>query len=77
MNKLVYNAESTFTKKRSIHDNFLYVRILARKMHKTKTLMLLFKLAMKMGDYMMDFLQHLGFPSKFRDWIAALFSSSS
>jgi hypothetical protein len=39
--------------------------------------MLLFKLAMKMGDYMMDFLQHLGFPSKFRDWIAALFSSSS
>jgi hypothetical protein len=26
---------------------------------------------------MMDLLQHLGFPSKFRDWIAALLSSYS
>jgi hypothetical protein len=83
MNKLVPNAQSAFIKKRSIHDNFLYVRNLARKMHKSKTPTLLFKLDIKKSfdsvrwDYLMELLQHLGFPTKFRDWIAALLSSSS
>jgi mannosylglycoprotein endo-beta-mannosidase len=83
MNKLVSNAQSAFIKKRSIHDNFLYVRNLARKMHKSKTPTLLFKLDIKKAfdsvrwDYLMELLQHLGFPTKFRDWIAALLSSSS
>jgi hypothetical protein len=83
MNKLVSNAQSALIKKRSIHDNFLYVRNLARKMHKSKTPSLLFKLDIKKAfdsvrsDYLMELLQHLGFPIKFRDWIAALLSSSS
>jgi hypothetical protein len=47
MNKLVSNDQSAFIKERSIHDNFLYVRNLVRKMHKTKTPMLLFKLDIK------------------------------
>jgi hypothetical protein len=83
MNMLVSNAQSAFIKKRSIHDNFLYVRNLARKLHRSKTPTLLFKLDIKKAfdsvrwDYLMDLLQHLGFPSKFRDWIAALLSTSS
>ena len=44
MNELVSNAQSAFIKKRSIHDNFMYVRNLARKLHKSKTPTLLFKL---------------------------------
>jgi len=44
MNNLVSNAQSTFIKKRSIHDNFLYVRNLTRKLHKAKSPTLLFKL---------------------------------
>jgi hypothetical protein len=83
MNKLVSNAQSVFIKKTSIHDNFLYLRNLARKMHKSKTPTLLFKLDIKIAfdsvrwDYLIELLQHLGFPSKFRDWIAAFLSSSS
>jgi hypothetical protein len=44
MNSHVSNAQSAFIKKRSIHDNFMYVRNLARKFHRSKTLFLLFKL---------------------------------
>jgi hypothetical protein len=47
MNRLVCNAQSVFIKKRSIHDDFLYVRNLARKVHKRKTPTLLFKLDIK------------------------------
>jgi hypothetical protein len=47
MNKLVSNVQSAFIKKRSIHDNFLYVRNLERRFHKSKTHTLLFKLGIK------------------------------
>jgi hypothetical protein len=43
MNRLVCNAQSAFIKKRSIHENFLDVRNLAKKLHKSKTPTLLFK----------------------------------
>jgi hypothetical protein len=83
VNKLVSNSQSAFIKKRSIHDNFLCVRNLARKLYKSKTPTLLFKLDIKKAfdsvrwDYLMDMLQHLGFPSKFREWIMALLCTSS
>jgi hypothetical protein len=44
MNGLVSMAQSAFIKKRSIHDNFLYVKNLATRFNKTKTPTLLFKL---------------------------------
>jgi hypothetical protein len=44
MNELVSNAQSAFIKKRSIHDNFLYVKNLATKFNKAKISALLFKL---------------------------------
>ena len=83
MHKLVSNAQSAFIKTRSIHDNFLYVKNLARKLHKTKKATLLLKLDIKKAfdsvrwDYLMELLQHLGFPSTFRDWVSALLSTSS
>ena len=83
MNKLVSNAQSAFIKTRSIHDNFLYVRNLARRLHKSRTPTLLFKLDIKTAfdsvrwDYLMDLLQHLGFPPRFRDWVSAILASST
>jgi mannosylglycoprotein endo-beta-mannosidase len=44
MDELVSNAQSAFIKKRSIHDNFLYVKNHATRFHKNKTPALLFKL---------------------------------
>jgi hypothetical protein len=81
MNDLVSNAQSAFIKKRSIHDNFLYVRNLARRLHKSKTPTLLFKLDIKKAfdsvrwDCLMNLLEHLGFPTTFRDWVSALLAS--
>ena len=83
MDALVSNAQSAFIKRRSIHDNFMYVRNFARRLHKCKTPALLFKLDIKKAfdsvrwEYVLDLMQRMGFPDKFRNWIAALLSSSS
>lgn len=36
LNSLVSNCQSAFIKKRSIHDNFLYIQGAVRKLHKLK-----------------------------------------
>lgn len=83
MNELVSKAQSAFIKKRSIHDNFLYVKIFVRRLHRSKTPTLLFKLDIRKAfdsvrwDYILDLLQKRGFSSRFRNWIAALFATSS
>lgn len=83
MDDLVSNAQSAFIKRRSIHDNFMYVQNFARRLHKCKTPALLFKPDIKQAfdlvkwGYYFEILQQLGFPPKFRAWIAALLSSSS
>lgn len=41
---IISNAQSAPIKRRSIHDNFMYVRNLARHLRKSKTPSLLFKL---------------------------------
>jgi hypothetical protein len=43
-NDLIPSCQSAFIKKRSIHDNFIYVRNLTRKFHKSRTPTLLIKL---------------------------------
>lgn len=83
MNNLVTHAQSAFIKGRSIHDNFMYVRNLARRLHKSKTHSLLFKLDIRKAfdsvwwEYILDLLQRRGFPNKFREWITALLKTSS
>lgn len=77
------NAQSAFIKRRSNHDNFMYVIILARKMHKSKTQPLLFKLDigkvfnLVKWEYIIDLLQKRGFTAMFRNWITNLLSASS
>jgi hypothetical protein len=83
MNELVSNAQSAFIKKSSIQDNFLYVKNLATRFHKSNTPALLFKLDIRKAfesirwDLILDLLQCRGFPSRFRNWITALLTTSS
>jgi hypothetical protein len=83
MDSRVSNAQRDFIKKRSIHDNFLYVKNLPTRLHKSKTSALLFKLNIRKAfdnvrwDYIVDLLQKRGFPSRFRNWIVALLTTSS
>ena len=44
LNELVAPCQSAFIKGRSIHDNFLYVRNIARRFHRNRTPALLLKL---------------------------------
>jgi mannosylglycoprotein endo-beta-mannosidase len=83
MDDLVSSAQSAFIKKRSIHDNFLYVKNLAKRLHKSKTPSLLFKLDIRKAfdsirwEYILDLLRRRGFPAQFRNWITALLSTAS
>ena len=52
MNGLVSNAQSAFSKKRAIHDNFMYVRNLAQRFHTSRTPALLLKLDIR-WDYLL------------------------
>jgi retron-type reverse transcriptase len=83
MDELVSNAQSAFIKKRSIHDNFLYVKNLATRYHRNKTPTLLFKLDIRKAfdsvrwGYLVDLLEKRGFPVRFRNWIVALLVTAS
>jgi hypothetical protein len=83
MDALISPCQSTFVKKRSIHDNFLYVRNLTRRFHRMKTPTLLLKLDISKAfdsvhwDYLISLLERRGFPTRWRDWISALLTSST
>jgi hypothetical protein len=63
INELVSNAQSDFIKKRSIHDNFLYVKNLATRFNKAKIPTLLFNIDIRKAfdsvswEYILDHLQ--------------------
>jgi hypothetical protein len=83
MDDLISNAQSAFIKKRSIHDNFLYVKNLATTFNKARTPALLFKLDIRKAfdsvswEYILDILQRRGFPPRFQNWITAFFSTAT
>ena len=69
MHELISPCQSAFIKGRSIHDNFLYVRNIARRFHRNGTPSLLVKLDISKAfdsvrwDYLLSLMQHRGFPS--------------
>jgi hypothetical protein len=83
MHRLISACQSAFIKKRSIHDNYLYVRNLTRRFHRTKTAALLFKLDISKAfdsvrwDHLITLLAHRGFPTRWINWITSLLSSST
>jgi hypothetical protein len=83
LSDLISPCQSAFIKKRSIHDNFLYVRNLTRKFHRARNPTLLLKLDISKAfdsvrwDYWLTLLQRRGFPLKWCNWITALLATSS
>lgn len=70
MKDLISPCQSAFIKGRSIHDNFLYVRNIARPFHCNETPSLLIKLDISKAfdsvrwDYLLALMQHRGFPQR-------------
>jgi hypothetical protein len=83
LSELISLCQSAFIKKRSIHDNFLYVRNLTQKFHRARNPTLLLKLDISKAfdsvrwDYLLTLLQRRGFPPKWRNWITTLLTTSS
>jgi hypothetical protein len=83
MNTLITMSQSAFIKTRSIHDNFLGVRNYVRRLHRSKTPTILLKLDIKKAfdsvrwDYLLDLMQRCSFPTRFRNWVAALLTTST
>ena len=72
MNDIVSTCQSAFIKNRSIHDNFMNARNVARRLHQKHTPALLIKLDIAKTfdticwDYLLDLMQRLGFPPRYR-----------
>jgi hypothetical protein len=83
LNSLVSNCQSAFIKKRSIHDNFLYILGAVRKLHRQKIPALFMKLGIHKAfdtvnwGYLLEVLQALGFKPRWREWVSILFRTSS
>jgi hypothetical protein len=83
IDRLISNAQSAFIRERCIQDNFLYVWNLAHAYHRKKIPSLLLKLDISKvfdsvsWEYLLELLLHRGFPSRWRNWIALLLSTSS
>jgi hypothetical protein len=80
---LVGIEQSAFIKGRCIQDNFIYVRALLRRLHRSKTPSLLLKLDISKAfdsvswTYLLDMLRMRGFGPRWRNWIAAFLSTAS
>ena len=76
-------CQSAFIKRRSIHDNFLYVQNIVRAMQKMKLPTLFLKLDihktfdMVNWSYLLEVLQALGFGPRRREWVSILFRMMS
>jgi retron-type reverse transcriptase len=83
MDNIVSRSQSAFIKTRTIHDNFMYVRNTARRLHRSKTPSLLIKLDIAKAfdtvrwEYILELLQRLGFPQRWRALLVTLFSTAS
>jgi len=83
LNSLVSNCQSAFIKKRSIHDNFLYVQGAVKRLHKQKIPALFMKLDIHKAfdmvhwGYLLEILQALGLGRRWREWISILLRTST
>jgi mannosylglycoprotein endo-beta-mannosidase len=83
LHKLVSSGQSAFIKGRSIQDNFLYVRNVVKKAHKTKRPLIFLKLDIAKAfdslnwGYLLRVLTQMGFGQRWRNIISLLLGSAS
>jgi hypothetical protein len=80
---IISRSQTTFIKRRSIHDSFMYVQEVIKASHKKKITALFIKLDIsKTFDtvswpYLLSIMEFLGFEIKWRNWISALWCATS
>ncbi|WVZ86569.1 hypothetical protein U9M48_033328, partial [Paspalum notatum var. saurae] len=77
MRDIISKSQTAFIKGRSIHDNFLF------EISPQRNPMLLIKLDISKAfdsvrwDYLLAFMEHLGFPTRWRNWVTSMLASST
>lgn len=83
MDSLVRPNQTAFIKGRRIHDNFRSVQLYCRWLHARHHSCFLLKVDIAKAfdsvawPFLFEVMEHLGFPARWRDWIAAILSSAS
>ena len=83
MSELVRINQSTFIQGHRIHENFRTVQLTCRWLHARRCPAVLLKVDLaKVFDtvgwpFLLEVLEHAGFPTRWRDWISAILSSAS
>jgi hypothetical protein len=80
---LISINQAAFIKKRSIHDNFMYVQEVIKDLHKKKVSAILIKLDISKSfdsvnwPYLLQIMSHLGFGQRWTNWKSSLWCSTS
>lgn len=83
MSALVLQCQNAFIKKRSIHDNFVYVQSLIKSLKQKHTPAILLKLDISKAfdsaswEFLLQLLEHRGFGRRWREWLSSLLLTCS
>jgi hypothetical protein len=83
LSELVHPSQSAFIKQRFIQDSYKYVQSVAKLLHVRRHPSLLLKVDIARAfdsmawSFLIEVLQHLGFPRLWIDWVAALLSTAN
>jgi hypothetical protein len=83
LSKMISYNQNSFIKKRCIHDNFLFVQQVIKDLHSKMVPALFIKLDISKAfdsvnwSYLLDIMSYLGFGLRWRNWILALWATSS
>jgi len=83
LDRLVSHNQSAFIKGRCIHDNFKTVRLSCKALHSRQISSILLKIDIAKAfdsmswTFLLEVLGHLGFGSRWRNWISTILSTAS
>jgi hypothetical protein len=83
LDSLISTNQTAFIKKRSIHNNFMYVQGVIKDLHKRKVPSLFIKLdILKAFDtvnwpFLLHIMEQLGFTQRWRNWISSMWCTAS
>lgn len=83
MHELVRPNQSALSQGRQIHENFMTVQLTCRWLHATRRPTVLLKIDLAKAfdsvawSFLLEVLEHAGFPLRWRDWISGMLSTAS
>lgn len=83
LDELVLPIQSAFIRGRSMHDNFMNVRLACKEIHRRRAPCILLKIDIAKAfdsvawNFLLELLQHMGFGRRWRNWVSMILATSS